>query len=94
MAPRKQKAKTRARQPAESGEEFQLSDVQSDGDISVNDPSLSSPSLRDPTSNLSGLNWGSSVNPEIAAQSDKSTAADVHYFFKMIEGRQICVVCK
>ena len=68
---------------AESVEEFQLSDVQSDSDVSVNLPSGSVPVRRPPgpMNYLSGLNWHPDPDPEDAAVDDKSTAADIHYFF-------------
>lgn len=97
MAPRrKQSAKNQPPpQPsAESGEEFRLSDIQSDSDVSVNLPSGSAPVRRPPGPYLSGLNWHPDPDPEVAAQDDKSTAADVHYFFVKTKEGTICRVCK
>jgi hypothetical protein len=88
--------------PTESGEEFRLSDVASDSDVSVNDPLLPSSSepvqlLRAhdaPSDNLSGLDWHPDSDPDIAAKDDKSTAADIHYFFKKAKGQTVCQVCR
>lgn len=104
MAPRPRPAKKRGGQPqprTESGEEFRLSDVLSDSDVSVNDPSLPSSSepvqllrAHGPSDNLSGLDWHPDSDPDIAAKDDKSTAADIHYFFKKTKDQTVCRVCR
>jgi hypothetical protein len=101
MAPRRKRSAKNQPQPqpqpgAESVEEFRLSDVQSDSDISVNLPSGSVPVRRPPgpTNYLSGLNWHPDPDPEDAAVDDKSTAADIHYFFAKTKEGAICRVCK
>jgi hypothetical protein len=99
MAPRRKQSVKNQPQPqpsTEPGEDFQLSDVQSDSDVSVNLPSGSVPLWRPPglMNYLSGLNWHPDPDPEDAALDDKSTTADIHYFFMKTKEAAICRVCK
>lgn len=102
MAPPRRGRQKKHQPDAESGEEFRLSDVQSDSDVAINDPSLpsgSEPVQRlctddGPTNYLSGLDWHPDKDPEAKLKDDKSTAADIHYFFEKTKKASCCRICK
>ena len=91
---------TRSRQPQShdgSGEVFNISDVDSGSDVSVNDPALPSRAAAlvqmslapNPPANTSS-EWDPDSDSDIAAKDDTGTAANIRYFFKDTKDKRVC----